>query len=69
MAGSHQIRIPSIPDIPDEQRSPIVDQLIDICSLQQEMILSLQEQVQILTQVRAHLGQNGLNVAISHGHM
>jgi hypothetical protein len=55
MAGSHQIRVPGIPDIPDGQRSPIVDQLIDICSVQQEMILSLQEQVQILRDEIARL--------------
>ena len=55
MASSHRIKLPTIPDIPDDQRTPLVDQLIDICSLQQELILSLQEQVQILRDEIARL--------------
>ncbi|MEE8577578.1 MAG: transposase [candidate division Zixibacteria bacterium] len=50
-----QIKLPPIPDIADEQRSPIVDRLIDTCSLQQEVILSLQEQVQVLRDEIARL--------------
>jgi len=41
-------RFPKIPDIPKEDRSPLVAELIDICCLQQELILSQQEQIQIL---------------------
>ena len=41
-------RFPKIPDIPEEERTPIVAELLDICCLQQELILSLQEQIQIL---------------------
>lgn len=41
-------RFPKIPDIPEEDRSPLVAELIDICCLQQELILSQQEQIQIL---------------------
>jgi hypothetical protein len=39
---------PKIPDIPEEERTPIVAELLDICCLQQELILSLREQIQIL---------------------
>ena len=55
MTVKHNIKLPPIPDIPDEQRSPIVDLLIDTCSLQQEEILSLQEQVQVLRDEIARL--------------
>ena len=55
MTVKHHIKLPPIPDIPEEQRSPIVDQLLDICSLQQELILSLQEQVQVLRDEIARL--------------
>jgi len=55
MTANQRIKVPIIPDIPDEQRSPIVDKLIDICSLQQQLILSLQEQVQILRDEIARL--------------
>lgn len=55
MTVNHHIKVPIIPDIPEEQRSPIVDKLHDICSLQQELILSLQEQVQILRDEIARL--------------
>ena len=59
MSIKQQIKVPVIPDISEEQRSPIVDKLLDICSLQQELILSLQEQVQILKDEIARLkGQN-----------
>ena len=55
MTANQRIKVPIIPDIHDEQRSPIVDKLIDICSLQQQLILSLQEQVQILRDEIARL--------------
>ncbi len=55
MTVNHHIKVPIIPDIPEEQRSPIVNKLLDICSLQQELILSLQEQVQILRDEIARL--------------
>ncbi len=55
MTVKHNIRVPIIPDIPEEQRSPIVNKLLDICSLQQELTLSLQEQVQILRDEIARL--------------
>ncbi|MFH1123370.1 MAG: transposase [Pseudomonadota bacterium] len=55
MTVKHHIKAPPIPDIPYEQRSPIIDQLIDTCSLQQEVILSLQEQVQVLRDEIARL--------------
>ncbi len=55
MTVKHHIKVPIIPDIPEDQRSPIVDKLLDICSLQQEMILTLQEQVQILRDEIARL--------------
>jgi hypothetical protein len=59
MSIKQQIKVPVIPDISEEQRSPIVDKLLDICILQQELILSLQEQVQILKDEIARLkGQN-----------
>ena len=38
----------NIPDVSEEERSPLVAELIDICCLQQELILSQQEQIQIL---------------------
>jgi hypothetical protein len=39
---------PKIPDIPEKELSPLVAGLLDICCPQQELILSLQEQIQIL---------------------
>ena len=55
MSINQPIKFPIIPDASDDQRSPIVDQLIDICSYQQEIILSLQEQIQILRDEIARL--------------
>ncbi len=55
MTIKHHIKVPPIPDIPDEQRSPIVDLLVDICSLQQEVLLSFEEQVQVLRDEIARL--------------
>ncbi|MFH1993561.1 MAG: transposase [Pseudomonadota bacterium] len=55
MTVKHHLKVPSIPDISEDQRSPLVDQLFDICSLQQQLILSLQEQVQILRDEIARL--------------
>jgi len=55
MTVNHSIKVPTIADIPEDQRSPVVDRLLDICSLQQELILSLQEQVQILRDEIARL--------------
>jgi hypothetical protein len=55
MTVQHHIKVPPIPDIADEQRSPIVDQLLDICTIQQELILLLQEQIQILKDEIARL--------------
>jgi hypothetical protein len=55
MTVKHPIKIPSIPDFPEDQRSPIVDKLLDICNMQQELILVLQEQIQILKDEIARL--------------
>ena len=55
MSVKQRIRIPAIPDIAEEQRSPVVDRLLEICSLQQELILSHQEQIQILKDEIARL--------------
>jgi len=55
MIGKHSIKVPPIPDIADDQRSLIVDQLLDICTIQQELILLLQEQIQILKDEIARL--------------
>ena len=55
MSIKQQKKIPVIPDIPQEQRSPVVDRLLGICTLQQELILSHQEQIQILKDEIARL--------------
>jgi hypothetical protein len=55
MTIKHHIKIPPIPDIPEDERSPIVDKLIDICTMQQELIVALQEQIQILKDEIARL--------------
>ena len=48
MATARYTKVPNIPDVSEEERTPIVAELLDICCLQQELILSLQEQIQIL---------------------
>ena len=48
MATARYTKVPNIPDVSEEERSPLVAELLDICCLQQELILSLQEQIQIL---------------------
>jgi len=48
MATDRLTKVPNIPDVSEEERSPLVAELLDICCLQQELILSLQEQIQIL---------------------
>jgi len=55
MTSKHLIKIPSIPDIPINERSLIVDKLIDICTMQQELIVALREQIQILKDEIARL--------------
>jgi hypothetical protein len=48
MATARYTKVPNIPDVSEEEGSPLVAELLDICCLQQELILSLQEQIQIL---------------------
>ena len=48
MAADRLTKIPNIPNVSEEELSPLVAELLDICCLQQELILSLQEQIQIL---------------------
>ena len=48
MATARYTKVPNIPDVSEEERSPLVAELLDICCLQQDLILSLQEQIQIL---------------------
>ncbi|PXF58728.1 MAG: hypothetical protein C4B58_05375, partial [Deltaproteobacteria bacterium] len=48
MATARLTKIPNIPNVSEEELSPLVAELLDICCLQQEVILSLQEQNQIL---------------------
>ena len=48
MAADRLTKIPNIPNVSEEEFSPLVAELLDICCLQQELILSLQEQIQIL---------------------
>ena len=48
MATARFTKIPNIPNVSEEELSPLVAELLDICCLQQELILSLQEQIQIL---------------------
>ena len=48
MATDRLTKIPNIPNVSEEELSPLVAELLDICCLQQELILSLQEQIQIL---------------------
>jgi len=48
MATARLTKIPNIPNVSEEELSPLVAELLDICCLQQELILSLQEQNQIL---------------------
>ena len=46
---------PNIPDVPEAQRTPIVVELLDICSRQHELILLQKEQIQILKDEIARL--------------
>lgn len=55
MTVNHPIRIPIIPDISEEQPALIVDKLLEICNLQQELILLQQEQIQVLRDEIARL--------------
>jgi hypothetical protein len=48
MATDRLTKIPNIPNVSEEELSPLVAELLDICCLQQELILSLREQIQIL---------------------
>ena len=48
MAADRLTKIPNIPNVSEEELSPLVAELLDICCLQQDLILSLQEQIQIL---------------------
>lgn len=48
MATDRLTKIPNIPNVSEEDLSPLVAELLDICCLQQELILSQQEQIQIL---------------------
>ena len=48
MATARLTKIPNIPNVSEEELSPLVAELLDICCLQQGLILSLQEQIQIL---------------------
>jgi hypothetical protein len=55
VAATRFTKIPKIPDIPEEERTPLVAELLDICCLQQELILSLREQIQVLRDEVARL--------------
>ena len=55
MATDRLTKIPNIPNVSEEELSPLVAELLDICCLQQELILSLQEQIQILRDEIARL--------------
>ena len=55
MATARYTKVPNIPNVSEEELSPLVAELLDICCLQQELILSLQEQIQILRDEIARL--------------